>query len=132
MTQHTGSRRPHSRRRALAPAACAGLLLATQAGQAHAFLDSATPRVGSTIRAAPAEVVLTFTQGVEAAFSKLEVTGPAGEHEEAGSAHIVGTASSKLAVGVGRLAPGTYTVIWHVMSVDTHGTQGRFQFTVAP
>jgi methionine-rich copper-binding protein CopC len=34
-------------------------------------------------------------------------------------------------VPVKKLAAGTYTVIWHVTSVDTHKTQGKFQFTVA-
>ena len=29
-----------------------------------------------------------------------------------------------------RLSPGTYTVIWHVTSVDTHKTEGNFKFTV--
>ncbi len=113
-------------------AACACLLGATKLAHAHAFLDSAVPRVGSTIQAAPQVVVLTFTQGVEPAFSKLEVTNPAGTHEEVGAVHTQGADPKKLAVSVGKLAPGTYTVSWHVTSVDTHRTQGNFHFTVTP
>ncbi len=30
------------------------------------------------------------------------------------------------------LSPGVYTVHWHAVSVDTHHTQGDFQFTVKP
>jgi len=30
------------------------------------------------------------------------------------------------------LAPGRYRVKWHVLSVDTHVTEGDFTFTVAP
>jgi len=30
------------------------------------------------------------------------------------------------------LPPGIYTVIWHVTSIDTHKTEGRYQFTVGP
>ena len=30
------------------------------------------------------------------------------------------------------LAAGAYTVHWHAVSVDTHHTQGTFQFTVKP
>jgi methionine-rich copper-binding protein CopC len=30
------------------------------------------------------------------------------------------------------LKPGVYTVHWHAVSVDTHRTQGSFQFTVRP
>jgi copper resistance protein C len=35
-------------------------------------------------------------------------------------------------VDLPRLPPGTYTVVWHVTSVDTHKTEGRFDFTVVP
>jgi hypothetical protein len=30
------------------------------------------------------------------------------------------------------LTAGAYTVHWHAVSVDTHHTQGTFQFTVKP
>lgn len=30
------------------------------------------------------------------------------------------------------LKPGVYVVSWHVVSVDTHHTQGSFKFTVTP
>jgi methionine-rich copper-binding protein CopC len=35
-------------------------------------------------------------------------------------------------VALPKLAPGLYTVIWHIASVDTHRTEGRFQFTIRP
>jgi methionine-rich copper-binding protein CopC len=28
------------------------------------------------------------------------------------------------------VTPGVYTVHWHAVSADTHGTQGTFKFTV--
>ena len=90
------------------------------------------PRVGSTIPNAPAQVVLTFTQAVEPAFCRLEVTDLSGTHVESGAAHTLQGDGTKLAVGVGRLPAGTYQVTWHVLSVDTHRTQGKFKFTVAP
>jgi methionine-rich copper-binding protein CopC len=31
-----------------------------------------------------------------------------------------------------KLPPGTYKVVWRVLSVDTHVTTGTFTFTVAP
>ncbi len=57
------------------------LVAAAAAGstaQAHAFLDHASPLVGSTMQTAPHEVVLTFTQNLEPAFSTVEVTGANG------------------------------------------------------
>ncbi len=41
--------------------------------------------------------------------------------------------NSVLIVRVGKtLSPGVYTVTWHAVSVDTHKTQGSFDFTVKP
>lgn len=96
---------------------------------AHAFLDGAVPRVGSEIAAAPAEVVLHFTQGVEPDFSKIAVQDSLGASVTTGAAHSAGEAD-KFAVPIKKLDPGVYTVIWHVTSVDTHKTQGKFHFTV--
>jgi len=106
-----------------------GLLLSVPA-YAHAFLDGTMPRVGSVSPTSPTEVVLNFTQGIEPAFSKLEVQDSAGASVTAGAAHIAGE-PTKFAVPVQKLAPGIYTVIWHVTSVDTHKTQGKFHFTVS-
>jgi methionine-rich copper-binding protein CopC len=96
---------------------------------AHTFLDGAVPRVGSTIQTAPAEVVLHFTQPVEPDFSKIAVQDDAGASVTAGEPHSAGDPTN-FAVALKKLAPGVYTVIWHVTSVDTHKSQGRFHFTV--
>jgi methionine-rich copper-binding protein CopC len=109
----------------------AAVALTASPAAAHAFLDGAQPRVGSVIPAAPAEVVLNFTQGVEPDFSKIEVQNEAGASVTAGAAHI-GNGATKLAVALQKIRPGVYTVIWHVTSIDTHKTQGKFHFTVAP
>ncbi len=101
------------------------------AAYAHAFLDSAQPRVGSTISAAPPEVLLTFTQGVEPDFSRIEVQNASGARVDNGAPHTADSDPTKFAVPLKKLSAGIYTVIWHVTSVDTHKTQGKFQFTVA-
>jgi methionine-rich copper-binding protein CopC len=104
-------------------------LLAPLPAFAHAFLDGALPRVGSVVPTSPTEVVLNFTQGVEPDFSKIEVQDSSGASVTAGPAHNEGE-QSKFAVPVKKLAPGIYTVIWHVTSVDTHKTNGKFHFSV--
>jgi len=111
--------------------AAAGAALFAQPAFAHAFLDGALPRVGSEIPASPTEVTLHFTQGVEPDFSKVEVQDAAGASVTAGAPHTEGD-PTHFAVPVRKLAPGVYTVIWHVTSVDTHKTQGKFHFTVTP
>ena len=101
--------------------------LSNAAAHAHAFLDHASPLVGSTVASAPREVSLTFTQNLEAAFSSVQVTGPNGARVDQGKAQISG---NTMRVGLKSLAAGTYRVRWHALSVDTHKTEGSFAFTV--
>jgi methionine-rich copper-binding protein CopC len=101
--------------------------LASTAAQAHAFLDHASPLVGSTVPAAPHEVVLTFTQNLEAAFSTAQVTDSSGARVDQGKAQVSG---NTMTVGLKSLGPGSYKVHWHVLSVDTHSTEGTFTFHV--
>jgi copper resistance protein C len=101
--------------------------LATTSAQAHAFLDHASPLVGSTVQSAPHEVALTFTQNIEAAFSTVQVTDGSGARVDEGKPQISG---NTMRAGLKSLSPGTYKVHWHVVSVDTHSTEGTFTFTV--
>jgi len=112
-------------------AVCLAWMLAiAPAASAHAFLEHASPGVGSTV-AAPAELRLTFTERVEPLFSRVTVRSPAGTPLPAGRLETARN-GQQLVVKLPKLAPGTYTVQWHVTSVDTHKTQGSFRFTVQP
>ena len=102
-------------------------LTAGTAAQAHAFLDHAEPRVGSTVSAAPRELTLSYTQNLEPAFSRVEVTDANGKRVDLGKPSI---SSAVMRVGLKPLSPGTYRVHWHVLSVDTHTTEGNFTFHV--
>jgi len=95
--------------------------------QAHAFLDHAEPRVGSTVPTAPRELALFYTQNLEPAFSSVEVSDANGARVDLGKPTI---SASTMRVGLKPLPPGTYRVRWHVLSVDTHTTQGSFTFHV--
>jgi copper resistance protein C len=106
------------------------LLVTPNVAWAHAFLKHAKPAVGSTVQHAPSEVVLSFTEDLEGAFSTIAVHNAQGASEQLGKARI-GPGKAQMHVGLKHLTPGTYTVIWHALSVDTHRTQGSFSFTVA-
>jgi methionine-rich copper-binding protein CopC len=106
------------------------LIVAGPAAQAHAFLDHASPAVGSAIPAAPAAIALWFTQDLEPAFSSVTVTNQAGQRVDLGNAQVPQGAPTELQVGLRPLPPGTYLVNWRVVSVDTHPTEGRFQFSI--
>jgi copper resistance protein C len=98
---------------------------------AHAFLDSASPGVGSESAIPPAAVTITFTEDVEPDFSTIEVRNAQGVRVDKADPHLVGDHRNELAVKVPKLPPGEYTVTWHATSVDTHKTEGRFEFDVA-
>jgi copper resistance protein C len=100
--------------------------ISTPAALAHAFLDHASPLVGSTVASAPHDVVLTFTQNLEPAFSTVTVTGPGGDAGQ-GKAQVSG---NTMRIGLKAGGPGAYHVHWHALSVDTHTTEGTFTFHV--
>lgn len=114
----------------LALAVLATALLAAQEAQAHAFLDHASPSVGSTVPAAPAAVTMWFTQQLEPAFTTAQVSDKSGNNVGIGNAQVDPKDPTKLRVPLKALPPGTYTVMWHALSVDTHTTTGHFSFTV--
>lgn len=115
---------------AMVVAACA--VATSEAALAHAFLTRASPAVGSTIRSAPTEITLSFTENVEPAFSTVQVTGPDGARVDGGDLHVDGKEPAVLHLSLKPLAPGTYKVVWRAVSVDTHITNGDFTFKVAP
>jgi methionine-rich copper-binding protein CopC len=110
----------------------AALLALPSAALAHAMLDHAMPPVGSSQSAAPREVVLSFTEKLEPAFSTIEVRSESGAAVSSGKAQVNAKQRTQLRVSLKALAPGTYKVIWRVLSVDTHRTQGDFTFKVGP
>jgi copper resistance protein C len=104
------------------------LMLGVVAGaSAHAFLDHAEPRVGSTVATAPRQVSLSFTQNLEAAFSSVAVSDGNGARVDLGKPQISG---NTMRVGLKPLPAGAYRVRWQVLSVDTHTTEGSFSFQV--
>ncbi len=107
------------------------LVLAPQVLWAHAFLDRASPRVGNTIDRSPPEVRLWFTQKLEPRFSGIEVFGAGGEKIASGG--VVDRARpEQMSLHLPTLKPGRYRVKWHVLSVDTHQTEGDFSFEIKP
>jgi copper resistance protein C len=98
---------------------------------AHAQLEKATPAVGGTVSSA-SEIRLEFSEGVEPKFTKVSVTGPGGA-VPLGAANTESGNQAVLIVPISKpLSAGAYKVHWQAVSVDTHHTQGTFEFTVKP
>ena len=106
--------------------------IASPVARAHAFLDHAAPAVGSTVRAPPAQVKLWFTQQLEPAFSTVRVVDRSNKRVDRDDAKVDAADARILHVSLPPLAPGHYRVVWRVLSVDTHVSEGDFAFDVAP
>lgn len=112
------------------PLMIAALAAGSAPAGAHAFLEHASPAVGSRVAAPPATLDLSFTEGVVPHFSSVAVLDPAGRPIRTGQLRAADNGRN-LVVPLPPLPPGTYTVVWHVTSQDTHKTEGKFNFTVA-
>jgi len=100
--------------------------------EAHAFLQRAEPAVGSTVETAPAEVRIWFTERIEPAFSTIQVFDVCGKEVDKRDLHLDRSDHALLHVSLPQLGAGTYKVVWRVISVDTHVTNGNFTFRVVP
>ncbi len=100
--------------------------------RAHSGLARSSPAAGSTVSPSPKEVVLSFTEKLEPNFSTIEVRDAKGAPMHAGKSSVDAALHTQMRVALKALAPGTYKVIWRVLSVDTHRSQGTFTFRVGP
>ena len=107
------------------------LLATTAVASGHAFLDRAEPRVGGRVRTPPARVTLWFTERLEPAYSRVQVFNEAGQRVDGDDAAVVGDGRA-LQASLTPVPAGTYRVVWRVLSVDTHVSEGDFTFQVAP
>ena len=98
--------------------------------EAHAFLKDAEPGVGSTVQTSPSEVRIRFTENVEPAFSSIQVLDASGKEVDKRDVHLDRSDGALLHVSLPRLNAGVYEVVWRVVSVDTHVTNGNFTFRV--
>ena len=112
-----------------------GLFLIVMAGstrlEAHAFLKNAEPGVGSMVQTAPSEVLIRFTENIEPAVSSVQVFDASGKEVDKRDLHLDPFDHALLHISVPRLGAGTYKVVWRVVSVDTHVTNGSFTFQVS-
>jgi copper transport protein len=113
----------------LAIAVALAALAAVPSAYAHAILQQSTPSNNSVVRTSPPTVSLKFNEAVETAFGSIRVYDCGGGRVDSGK--IVRPSKSSVAVKIDRkLAQGTYTVTWRVISADSHPVAGAFVFNV--
>ncbi|MFS2114772.1 copper homeostasis periplasmic binding protein CopC [Herbaspirillum frisingense] len=120
--------------RHLLPLALLASLAFTSSAWAHAHLKSAAPADQAVVAAAaaPADLTLVFTEGLNLNFSGLKLLGPEQQEIKLGQAMLMDQGKSLMVPVPSHLGAGKYTVQWHVLSVDGHKTEGSYHFTVAP
>jgi copper resistance protein C len=99
---------------------------------AHAFLDHSNPPVGGTVSVTPKEIRLFFSEAIEPLFSRISLTATGARPIKTGTAVVDPADHTQFVLPVPLLAPGRYKVTWHVVSVDTHPTEGDFTFEIKP
>jgi hypothetical protein len=108
------------------------LCLISTVAEAHAFLLKADPMVGSTLSKAPSTVRLEFSEAVELAFSGVEMADGSGAGVPLKGQRFGDAAHKVIVADLPALSSGIYHLKWHVVSVDTHRTDGDFSFTLKP
>jgi len=107
------------------------LLAAAGPAGAHALLRDSDPAAGASLERAPRRVVLSFTERPEPGLSTIQVLDTGGQAVQQGAAVAVQGEPQQLAVGLGDLPDGTYTVSWRAVSRDDgHLSAGAFAFGI--
>ncbi|HTH99257.1 MAG TPA: copper chaperone PCu(A)C [Stellaceae bacterium] len=97
---------------------------------AHAHLLQSSPPADATVTPPPGQLDLYFSEGIEPAFSGVEVKGDDGVRVDTGALDVAPGDGKHGIVKLRPLSPGRYHVAWHATATDTHRTQGNFDFSV--
>lgn len=98
--------------------------------EAHAFLKEADPGVGSTVQTSPSEVRIRFTENIEPSVSSIQIFDASGKEVDKRNLHLDSSDHALLHVSLPQLGAGIYKVVWRVVSVDTHVSNGTFTFRI--
>jgi methionine-rich copper-binding protein CopC len=114
----------------LATATMAIAIVASPYAAAHASLKSSDPQAGAVLASAPKEIVLTFNEKIEQAFSGITLTDSAGKAVAVGKAKVDEANPAVLRLETPKLAAGEYAVTWAVAGHDGHRRTGVFKFSL--
>ncbi|MFI7408120.1 copper resistance CopC/CopD family protein [Streptomyces sp. NPDC049627] len=107
------------------------LLGGTGPASAHAALRATDPEDGTVLKSAPRHLTLTFTESVGLLDDSFRVLDPDGRRLRTGEPQHAQSGGDTARVALpGKLAQGTYTVAWRVVSADSHPVSGAFTFSV--
>ncbi|WP_394751731.1 copper resistance protein CopC [Crenothrix sp.] len=97
---------------------------------AHAILVKSQPAKDATVTEAPKQIDVWFNDKVGGEHKALAVIDSNGNRVDNKDVAQETFDPSHMFATVQPLAPGTYTVRYRVVSIDTHIVTGKFQFSV--
>ena len=97
---------------------------------AHAVLVKSIPDSRAVLGRPPDRVQIWFNERLEAAFSTVSVWSESGRQVDRQDAAVGPDDAKRLSVSLLPMEPGTYTVRFRVLSVDSHIVDSSFRFTV--
>ncbi|MGO4370835.1 copper resistance CopC/CopD family protein [Paenibacillus sp. MCAF20] len=95
---------------------------------AHAYLSHSTPLQDAELQASPEAIKLTFTEKIDSKLSSVTLTKASDGSSIAGKLSADGEMT--LVYAIPKLESGEYKVVWQVLSLDTHITDGSFRFAI--
>jgi copper resistance protein C len=105
------------------------LFMASQTAFGHSQPVSMTPARNATV-AAPANVVVHFSEELEPKFSRMTLADAAGKTVSK-QPSVVGKDAKTMTLPLPALTPGVYTVKWVTVAADdAHRLEGSYKFTV--
>jgi copper transport protein len=106
------------------------LLVPASPAWAHAALLESTPADGALLQAAPAEVVLRYSESVGTSLGAVRVVAPDGSRADTGRVTTRAGGTEVLAPLREGLGHGTYLLLWRVVSEDSHPVSGASTFSI--
>ncbi|HZG16590.1 MAG TPA: CopD family protein [Candidatus Bathyarchaeia archaeon] len=103
------------------------LLLSPSVADAHAYIDQSAPIQESEIKESPTQIRVQFSENINTNLSSLTLLDAAG-NTIPGTKEGLG--DNGLVLHIKPLQDGVYKVVWQVLSVDTHVTEGSYRFAV--
>jgi copper resistance protein C len=97
---------------------------------AHAIMVKSQPEVDGTIAEPPKQIDVWFNDKVGSEYKALAVIDSAGKRVDNKDIGQETFDQSHIYVTVPQLTPGTYTVRYRVVSLDTHIVTGKYKFTI--
>ena len=110
-----------------------GLVLLASPALGHSSLERSEPKDGETLKMAPGEIRMWFTEPIKVGLSTFEVRNQAGEQIDQRDLRADEKQPALVRLSLpADLSAGIYKVTWSAVAQDLHVTKGNFTFHIAP